>query len=198
MEGAVAGCGWAVGKAVEQGRNQLFGKTVGRWVGLGGVAIAVSWLGLSSIAQAQMSEVPSPNGNGDFTTALVLGNRGYYTNNVWLVVKPANSKKPSEYGITCHDAPDGAVRSLIVPGAMVTAMFRGPANLPGFKGPNLAGDAIVAESGRYWLRVRGTQDELAYPAPNRRWDELGECYVRANVQMIAPVTSDAVEWRTKP
>lgn len=158
--------------------------------------IAVALLSLFPAAgMAQMSDVPIPNGNGDFTTALVLGNRGYYTNNKWLVIKPANPKQPKEYGITCHDTPNGPVRSRIVPGAIMTAVFRGAANLPGYTGPNLASDAIVQFQNSTWLRVRGSQAELAYPEPGRRWEELGECYVRANIKYIAPITADAAPTR---
>jgi hypothetical protein len=157
------------------------------------VSMAASSLILfTSRANGQMSEVPLPNRNGDFTTALVLGNRGYYTNDKWLVVKPPNPSQIKDYGITCHDTPNGPVRSRIVPGAIMTAVFRGPANLPGYTGPNLANDAIALNDGIPWLRVRGTQAELAYPDAGRRWDELGECYVRANVQQIAPITADAL------
>lgn len=161
--------------------------------GLRPVMVAMALLSLfPTPGIAQMSEVPVPNGSGDFVTALVLGNRGYYPNNKWLVVKPVNPSQPQDYGITCHDTPDGPVRSRIVPGAIMTAVFRGPANLPGYTGPNLASDAIVLHRGLPWLRVRGSQEELAYPDAGRRWDELGECYVRAHVKQVAPITADAV------
>jgi hypothetical protein len=156
------------------------------------LAAAVLLSLLPAPGMAQMSEVPIPNSSGDFTTALILGNRGYYTNDKWLVVKPPNPVQSRDYGITCHDAPNGPVRSRIVPGAIMTAVFRGPANLPGYTGPNLASDAIVRVQGLSWLRVRGSQADLAYPDSGRRWDELGECYVRANVKQIAPITADAL------
>ncbi len=161
------------------------------------VGIIAGVSALAHPAWAQMSDVPAPTSGGDFTTAIVLGNRGYYTNDKWLVVKPLKPGKPADYGITCHDTPGGAVRSIIVPGAIMTAVFKGPVNLPGNSGPNLANDAIALQDSLPWLRVRGTQDELAYPAPNRRWDELGECYVRANVQFIAPITGDALIWKSR-
>ncbi|NET31764.1 MAG: hypothetical protein F6K19_07145 [Cyanothece sp. SIO1E1] len=53
------------------------------------LAITTSILALlPSIAIAQVADVPQPNRSGDYTTAFVLGNRGYYTNPKWLVVDP--------------------------------------------------------------------------------------------------------------
>ena len=88
----------------------------------------------------------------------------------------------------CRYAPNGEIRSRIRPGAIVEAVFLGSPNTPGSVEPNLAHDAIVESDGAPWLLVRGTSD-LFYPARAGDWESLGECYVRANWQYIAPVNN---------
>lgn len=114
-------------------------------------------------AQAQVAEVPKPNGKGDFTTAKVLGNRGYYENKKWLVVdfKPA---------LNCRVTPNGAVKSVLLPGSVVSAVFSG------------GNDAVVLHQGSPWLRVNA-QQPLRSGTP-------GTCFVRANLQYIAPISID--------
>lgn len=116
--------------------------------------------------QAQMASVPTPNRNGDFTTALQPGNRGnVYLTRKWLVVDPDPTY------LNCRTTPDGAVRSRIAPGAVLTAVF------------SEAGDAIIPAGNAYWLRVSGTDPLMT--------GESGICYVRANRQYIAPINPDA-------
>jgi hypothetical protein len=117
---------------------------------------------------AQVASVPAPNRNGDFTTALQPGNRGnIYQTRKWLVIDPDPTY------LNCRSTPNGAVRSRIAPGAILTAVF----------GEN-GSDAIIAAGGAYWLRVSGT-DPLTV-------GETGVCYVRANRQYIAPINEDAL------
>jgi hypothetical protein len=40
--------------------------------------------------------------------------------------------------------------------------------------------------------VKGLRDELAYPVRPLTFDDLGECYVRANLKYIAPINPDAI------
>lgn len=131
-------------------------------------------VGLSSTllpATAQMAEVPSPNNQGDFITAVLRGNRGnYYPNRIWLVVDP-----DPQY-LNCRDRPNGSVRSRIAPGAAITAEF-------------INGEAIVFQDGSPWLRIRGT-DPLTIPLQGAT---LGTCYVRANTQYIAPVNQESIQ-----
>lgn len=121
----------------------------------------------ATTAIAQVAEVPRPNANGDYRTAMVQGNRGMYPNRKWLVTDSSD--------LNCRVSPNGVVRSQIVPGAIVTAQFA-------------QGDAIVLQNGSPWLRVRGT-DALAFPV---RGQSLGTCFVRANVRYVAPINEDAI------
>lgn len=125
-------------------------------------------MGAAAPAIAQMAEVPTPNRNGDYTTAVMQGNRGNYYNRRWLVVDPDPTY------LNCRISPNGAVRSRIAPGAILTAEF-------------VRNEAIVFQDGSPWLRVRGT-DALTFV---QRGQSLGTCYVRANRQYIAPVNEDA-------
>ncbi|GAB4134642.1 MAG: hypothetical protein Fur0046_06710 [Cyanobacteria bacterium J069] len=115
-----------------------------------------------------MAEVPTPNRNGDYTTAAVQGNRGNYYNRRWLVIDPDPTY------LNCRVSPNGVVRSRIAPGAILTAEF-------------VRNEAIVFQGGSPWLRVRGT-DALTFA---QRGQTLGTCYIRANTQYIAPINEDA-------
>lgn len=118
---------------------------------------------------AQEASVPAPNANGDFTTALQPGNRGnVYQTRKWLVVDPDPTY------LNCRATPNGAPRSRIAPGAVLTAVFSGG-----------QGDAIVLSDGVPWLRVRGTDPLMV--------GERGTCYVRANSRYIAPINEDAIQ-----
>lgn len=138
-------------------------KTAGLLVGLASTVFVP--------AIAQMAEVPSPNGRGDFTTAVLRGNRGSsYPNRIWLVVD-----QDPQY-LNCRDRPNGRVRSRIAPGAAITAEF-------------IDEEAIVFQDGSSWLRIRGT-DPLTIP---QQGATLGTCYVRANTQHIAPINQESIQ-----
>ena len=54
-------------------------------------------------------------------------------------------------------------------------------------------DAIAFDSnGLHWLRVKGLRDELAYPVCPLTFEQLGECYVRANLKYVAPINPDSI------
>lgn len=156
---------------------------------LGSLSITTSIYLVNSVVIAQVADVPRPNSDGDFTTAFVLGNRGYYANEKWLVVSQSVDQRDA--ALNCRYAPNGEIRSRIVSGAIIEAVFLGSPNTPGAIEPNLANDAIVSESGVPWLRVQGTSD-FFYPAQAGNWESLGECYVRANLQYIAPINNDGL------
>jgi hypothetical protein len=139
-------------------------------------------------AIAQVADVPNPNRNGDYTTAFLPGNRGHYPIRNWLVVEVDPTNQNAE--LNCRNTPNGRIRSRIPRGAILQSAFRGPANESGRTTPNPDNDAIVMHQGLPWLRIRGTKDEMAFPE-NRDWKTLGECYVRANLQYIAPINPDA-------
>lgn len=154
------------------------------------LATSILLLNIPSQALAQVAEVPRPDSNGDFTTAFVQGNLGYYANKQWLVV--AQSGDPRDGFLNCRYAPNGEIRSRVPSGAIVEAVFLGEfgePNPPRMLELNPANDAIILEDGAPWLRVRGTSG-LFYPARAGDWESLGECYVRANWQYIAPVNND--------
>lgn len=130
--------------------------------------IAVLTTGLSALpAQAQVAEVPTASQKGDFTTAKVLGNRGYFQNTKWLVVD-------SDRGLNCRTTPNGAVKSVLMPGSVVTAVFSSQGQ-----------DAVVFSQGLPWLKVNPQVPEYASGTP-------GVCYVRANIRYIAPISQDFV------
>jgi hypothetical protein len=144
-------------------------------------------------AIAQAGEVPNPDQNGDFRTAFQQGNRGFYTIDKWLVVQPSNSETRIAY-LNCRFTPNGKARSQIARGAIMTAVFKGNQNPRKPNRPDPDDDAIAFDSnGSPWLRVKGLRDELTSPLPVRPLtNELGECYVRANLKYIAPINPDSI------
>ena len=143
-------------------------------------------------AIAQVADVPNPDSTGDFSSAFQRGNLGFYTIDKWLVVQPMGSKG-EDYTLNCRYTPNGEIRSRIQRGAIITAVFQGTVNLRRTDPPDSAYDAIFLDSnGSPWLRIRGLRDELAYPAQPASWDQLGECYVRANLRYIAPINPDSI------
>jgi hypothetical protein len=143
-------------------------------------------------AIAQVAEVPNPDSNGDFKSAFQRGNRGFYVISKWLVVQPMGSGV-EDYALNCRYTPNGQIRSRIQRGAIVTAVFKGNPNLRSAEPPEPSSDAIALDSeGSSWLRIRGLQHELAYPVKPASFDQLGECYVRANLKYIAPINPDSL------
>ncbi|PZO23503.1 MAG: hypothetical protein DCF25_00275 [Leptolyngbya foveolarum] len=145
---------------------------------------------LSQSAIAQVAEVPQPDRNGDFNTAVLRGNAGsYYPNTRWLVMP-----QPDSSGVlNCRESPNGRIKSRIAPGAIIQAIFNGPLQLQGRGGPpNPAADAIDLSIGRPWLHVIGTES-LVIPMSSEEDDrsEPKDCYVRANLRYIAPVNEEA-------
>lgn len=122
---------------------------------------------------AQVAEVPAPDRKGDFKTALVLGNRGYYPNQYWLVVDPVR--------LNCRVSPTGGTQQRLPTGAILQAVFSGSFQEIGTG----KGDAIVLHQGDPWLKVK------PLPVDRPDWGEI--CYVRANARFIAPMNEDFVE-----
>ena len=145
-------------------------------------------------AIAQEADVPKPNGNGDFNSIFVQGNRGYYAVKKWLVIQFVESEV-NDHTVNCRYTPNGEIRSRIPRGAILTAVFNQTAQGRVPNPPTSADDAIVLDSsGSPWLRVIGTRKELAYPVRPLTFDDLGECYVRANLKYIAPINPDAIAY----
>lgn len=157
------------------------------------VAIISSLLILEDKAIAQAADVPKSNSNGDFSSIFVQGNRGFYAVQKWLVIQSAESGINGEF-LNCRYNPNGKIRSRISRGAILTAVFN---KTPEGRVPNphtAADDAIALDSnGSPWLRVIGTREELAYPVRPLTFNDLGECYVRANLKYIAPINPDALD-----
>ncbi len=153
---------------------------------------SVSMLFTDDRAIAQVAEVPNPDSNGNFMTVFQRGNRGFYAIEKWLVVQPAESGDYG-YGLNCRYSPNGEIRSRILRGAILTAAFKGSGNRRTPNAPERADDAIVLDdNGSPWLRVKGLRDELAEPVKPTTWEQLGECYVRANLKYIAPINPDSI------
>jgi hypothetical protein len=123
-------------------------------------------LGLATVAQAQVAEVPQATTTGDFTTAKVMGNRGYYQNNKWLVVD-------TDPLLNCRATPNGAVKSRLIRGSVVTAVF------------NQNKEAIAFHQGSPWLKVNPQIPGYGSGTP-------GVCFVRANTRYIAPISEDFI------
>lgn len=145
-------------------------------------------------AIAQVADVPKPNDKGDFNSIFVQGNRGYYAVKKWLVVQFTESEVNGGT-VNCRYTPNGEIRSRIPRGAILTAVFNQTAKGSVPNPPTSADDAIVLDrNGSPWLRVIGTQEELAYPVRPLTFADLGECYVRANLKYIAPINPDAIDY----
>jgi hypothetical protein len=158
------------------------------------VAIIFSLLVFEDKAIAQAADVPKPNLSGDFSSIFLQGNRGFYAVPKWLVIESVESEINGGT-INCRYSPNGEIRSRIPRGSILTAVFNKTA-----KGrvPNPhtdADDAIILDSSGFpWLRVIGTREELAYPVKPLTFDDLGVCYVRANLKYIAPINPDAINF----
>lgn len=146
---------------------------------------------LPPAAQAQYGSIPTPNSQGDYESAFMLGNLGYYGNEKWLILDTDM--------LNCRWSPDGDVRSQILPGAIVTAIFKLPASPKRLTEVTPEMDAIVLSptTNNPWLHIKGTATGLAVPPfPNAPWQtkrphKPGECYIRANRRYIAPINVDA-------
>lgn len=124
---------------------------------------------IANAAQAQMSDVPSFDTNGDFSSARVRGNRGTYPHWQWLVVAA------DEDGLNCRNV-DGSVVVTLAHGAVVDSVFTN-------------GDAIEWVNDRSWLQVSASVMDLR----RRVVDDIAvayTCYVRANNKYIAPINPD--------
>jgi hypothetical protein len=158
------------------------------------IAVISSLFVLEGKAIAQEADVPKPNGNGDFNSIFLQGNRGFYAVQKWLIIQSVESEANGGT-VNCRYTPNGKIRSRIQRGAILTAVFNKTA-MGRVPNPHTsADDAIVLDSsGSPWLRVIGTREELAYPVKPLIFYDLGECYVRANLKYIAPINPDAINF----
>jgi hypothetical protein len=158
------------------------------------VAIIFSLIIFEDQAIAQSANVPKPNLSGDFSSIFLQGNRGFYAVQKWLVIQPVESEINGDV-VNCRYTPNGEIRSRIQRGAILTAVFNQTANGRVPNPHTSADDAIVLDSSDSpWLRVIGTREELAYPVKPLTFNDLGECYVRANLKYIAPINPDAINF----
>ncbi|NEQ50873.1 MAG: hypothetical protein F6K11_12185 [Leptolyngbya sp. SIO3F4] len=123
----------------------------------------------ATAVQAQMSDVPGFDADGDFHSARVWGNRGYYSHRQWLVIEP------DESGLNCRNA-NGTVVLTLAYGAIVDSVFDD-------------GDAIQLLNGQPWLKVNVTAMDLRRQVTDN-FSVVQTCYVRANNQYIAPLNPD--------
>jgi hypothetical protein len=158
------------------------------------VAIIFSLLIFEDQAIAQSADVPKPDLSGDFSSIFLQGNRGFYAIQKWLVIQSVESEINGDV-VNCRYTPNGEIRSRIQRGAILTAVFNQTANGRVPNPHTTADDAIILDSsGSPWLRVIGTREELAYPVKPLTFNDLGECYVRANLRYIAPINPDAINF----
>ncbi|EKQ66637.1 hypothetical protein OsccyDRAFT_4425 [Leptolyngbyaceae cyanobacterium JSC-12] len=130
------------------------------------IAFAMS-VSSSISVHAQVADVPAVNAKGDYTTARLLGNRGYYRNTHWLVVDPSGS-------LNCRATPNGTVKTKLGTGWVVTASF-----------PGKDADAVVMQQGSPWLRVIPQE-------PLGGLKNQTVCFVRANNRYVAPISIDFI------
>ena len=127
-------------------------------------------------ALAQVADVVKANGDGDFLTTRIAGNRGPYSQRQWLVV----DQDPA--GLNCWDT-KGHVAATLAYGAVIDSDLQGD-----------DGEAIRIVAGRPWLRL------IAHPFDLRK-DlrpevlRLGPlvCMVRANAGYVAPLNPDTLD-----
>jgi len=124
------------------------------------------------IAYAQATEVPAFDRNGDFQSSRVLGNRGTYQHQQWLVVDPDPN------GLNCRDNQFSVVVTLSY-GSVVDAVFSSNQD-----------NAIRLIGGNPWLRVSASFLDIQTRNTNER-SETYTCYVRANREYIAPINPDS-------
>ena len=152
-------------------------------IGIGEQIIAPN----TQAAIAQVAEVPKPDSNGDFTSAILGGNVGnYYPNSQWLVMPQTDTGV-----LNCRESPNGPVVSRIVSGAIVQAIFDDPLQSGGRGTPlNTAADAIDLSAGKPWLHIANT-GYLFLPSAEGNRSQTQSCYIRANLQYIAPINEEA-------
>lgn len=162
------------------------------WMFIGGCLLALTiggqlFLSRGSVANAQTADTPMLNSSsGDFNTAIIQGNRGFYGSTHWVVAPQLDTST-----LNCRRTPGGSIRSRIAQGAIITSRFTGPVQLDNGQRPNKAADAIVSYQGKPWLRITGTEPNVIFPPNGRDSDYQGECYVRANLKYIVPISDDA-------
>ncbi|OLP16791.1 hypothetical protein BST81_19035 [Leptolyngbya sp. 'hensonii'] len=130
---------------------------------------------------AQIADVSQPDGNGNFKTARILGNRGYYLQRKWLIVEPDKA------GVNCRNK-QGKVLVRIAYGAVVdSVVIQTNAVMP--RPPLKANwDAIEVLDGKPWVYVRVNLLDVQQTLGNRQ--NTYTCYVRAHRQYIAPINED--------
>ena len=141
-------------------------------------------------AIAQVSDTPQPDSNGDFNTAILSGHLGnYYPNNRWLVMPQLDNG-----ALNCRESPNGRIVARVVDGAIIQASFNQPIQSGGRGSAlNPGADAIDLASGKPWLKVTATGNLFFPPARSEGGDRAQPtvCYVRANLQYIAPINEEA-------
>ena len=135
----------------------------------------LSWYDLSSIAVfAQRADVPEVGRYSDFSSARVIGNRGFYFQTYWLVLDKDSA------GLNCRPffqsvQPEVSIKY----GSIIKADLHG-------KG----GDPIFALHGQTWLRVTVNRSVLQRDYREGDRSMPIKCIVRANADFIAPINQD--------
>lgn len=133
-------------------------------------------------ALAQVADVPRADSQGEYTTGIMPGNRGEYTQLTWVNVD-------KDYHLNCRDQ-RGTIVSVFAQGWLMEA-----AALRGQEVIFSIDTEIMNEisGGGKWLRVKTS------PIFSRGNPQTAEyCYVRAHEKYIRPVNMDSVyEYRIK-
>ena len=135
------------------------------------VLVSLLWaFSVANVAQAQISDVPSFEANGDFLSARVRGHRGTYPHWQWLVIEPDLE------GLNCRHANGDTIVTLAY-GTVVDSVFEND-------------DAIALVNGQPWLRVSASSLDIRRQVIDQA-AETYTCYIRANTRYIAPINPDA-------
>ena len=130
----------------------------------------------ADVAWSQAADVPEFDTNGNFRSARVQGNRGFYPHEQWLIV----DRDPE--GLNCRDG-SGAVALTLYYGAVVASNFE-----------HQGDDPIDIVNGQAWLRVEANIVDVQRRITAERAASY-ICYVRANARYIAPINPSSLSDR---
>ena len=132
------------------------------------IASLLSIFSTATVARAQYTDVPVFDNNGDFRSSRVDGNGGSYQHRQWLIV----DTDPD--GLNCRSDESFVVATLRY-GSVVDSVFS-----------SSQGDAIEMINGEPWLKVSASWIDIR-TEPSDPYI----CYVRANINYIAPINPDS-------
>jgi hypothetical protein len=130
---------------------------------------------LTTAAHTQTADVISPGEDGDFRSLQIPGPRGSYLQRFWLVV----DRDPR--GLWCRDL-QGRPSIALKYGSVIESDSSAQ-----------AGEAVLLNQGKTYLRVKVKPVDILYDARLRRNKiTFITCVVRANSSFLAPINPDSM------